>query len=140
MQYRMATPDDAHRLAEMNQWLIADEGHRNRMSLGELTERMRGWLENDYRAVIFDEPEGWVGYALFRTEPDWIYLRQFFIRKDRRRKGLGREAIEWLSTNVWSDAARLRLDVLINNTAGLAFWKSLGFKGYCLTMERGVRR
>ena len=136
MKYCMATPADAPRLAQMNGWLIADEGHRNPMSLDELTWRMRRWLENEYRAVIFEEPEACVGYALFKEEPDWIYLRQFFICKDRRRQGLGRAAIEWLSTNVWSDPARLRLDVLINNVAGLAFWKSLGFTEYCLTMER----
>ena len=123
----------------MNQCLIADEGHRNRMSLDELSERMRGWLENEYRAVVFDKEGACVGYALFKEEPDWIYLRQFFIHKDWRRQGLGREAINWLSTNVWPNAARLRLDVLVNNSAGLAFWKSLGFTEYCLTMERESR-
>jgi GNAT superfamily N-acetyltransferase len=136
MHYRIATLDDAALLAQMNQGLILDEGHRNRMSLDELTQRMRGWLEREYRAAIFADGEVCVGYALFKEELDWVYLRQFFIRKDRRRQGLGSAAIEWLSTNVWANAARLRLDVLVNNSAGVAFWKSLGFTEYCLTMER----
>jgi GNAT superfamily N-acetyltransferase len=121
----------------MNRSLIVDEGHRNRMSLDELSERMRGWLEGEYRAVIFDEEGTCVGYALFKQAPDWIYLRQFFVRQDRRRQGVGRAAIKWLSTNVWPGPARLRLDVLVNNAAGLAFWKSVGFEEYCVTMERG---
>ncbi|HWB13620.1 MAG TPA: GNAT family N-acetyltransferase [Pirellulales bacterium] len=138
MQYRVATLDDAPLLAEMNQCLILDEGHQNRMSLDELTQRMRGWLEKEYRAVIFDKGDTCVGYALFKEEPAWVYLRQFFIRKECRRQGLGRAAIVWLSTNVWSQVGRVRLDVLVNNSTGIAFWKTLDFTEYCLTMERAL--
>ena len=134
--FRLATQDDAPALAEMNRCLIQDEGHRNAISLDQLTERMRRWLEAEYQAVMFYEEQQLVGYALFKHEPEWIYLRQFFICRDRRRQGLGRAAIEWLSANLSADRSRLRLDVLVNNSAGIAFWTSLGFTDYCLTMER----
>lgn len=139
MDFRLATPDDAPTLARMNQSLIQDEGHRNAMSLDELVERMRRWLEAEYQAVMFYDEQQLVGYVLFKVEPEWVYLRQFFIRRDRRRQGVGRAAIEWLSNNVWTDRSRLRLDVLVNNSVGIEFWKALGFTEYCLTMERMCR-
>jgi len=42
MDYRFATSDDAPMLAVMNQQLILDEGHRNRMTVPELEHRMAG--------------------------------------------------------------------------------------------------
>lgn len=136
MNYRLATLDDIAILAAMNHQLIRDEGHRNRLSIGELEERMRGWLEGDYQAVIFEDGGMAIGYALFKEEPEWWYLRQFFVVPSRRREGIGRQAIEWLLTNLWNDSKRIRLDVLVGNSIGIAFWRSLGFSDYCLTMER----
>jgi ribosomal protein S18 acetylase RimI-like enzyme len=40
MRYRNAAAADASELAQMNHQLIPDEGHRNRMSVNELEERM----------------------------------------------------------------------------------------------------
>jgi len=61
-----------------------DEGHRNRMSLPQLEDRMRAWLASDYKAVLFEDDQGITGYALFQEEPDRGYLRQFFIQSSRR--------------------------------------------------------
>jgi ribosomal protein S18 acetylase RimI-like enzyme len=36
---------------------------------------------------------------------------------------------------VWPREARLYLEVLTSNTRGLAFWRSLGFADYALTLE-----
>jgi hypothetical protein len=33
---------------------------------------------------------------------------------------------------------RVRRDVLVGNAGGIAFWRSLGFADYCLTMELEV--
>lgn len=135
MEYRSATPADAGLLAAMNLALIRDEGHRNRMTPQELESRMAGWLMSDYRAIVFEEPSAPVGYALFRDEPDHIYLRQFYVKPERRREGIGREAIQWLRANAWRDATQIRLDVLIGNEPAIAFWRAVGFGDYCLTME-----
>lgn len=135
MQFRLATLDDANRLAAMNQALIRDEGHRNPMSLAELEVRMAGWLAGEYRAAVFDDEAKPVGYALFRDEPDYVYLRQFYVTPERRRRRIGRSALEWLRGNVWGTARRLRVEVLIGNTAGIAFWRGVGFRDYCLTLE-----
>jgi hypothetical protein len=44
MTFHRATQDDCALLAELNHRLILDEGHRNRMTVPELEQRMRGWL------------------------------------------------------------------------------------------------
>ena len=126
-------------LARMNLQLIRDEGHRNRMSEGELLSRMQAWLAGDYRAVLFADDSQVLGYALFRTEEEFVYLRQLFVRAENRRQGVGRAAIDWLRNNVWGQAPRIRVDVLSGNARAIAFWRSLGFEDYCLTLERPVR-
>lgn len=133
--YRTATPRDADVLARMNAQLIRDEGHRNPMSASELETRMRGWLESEYEAVLFEQEDEPVGYALYRKESDHIYLRQLFVVPGRRRSGIGRQAIVWLRENRWASAACVRLDVLVGNETGRAFWRAVGFDDYCVTME-----
>lgn len=98
---------------------------------------MRGFLAGEYSAYLFEDDGGVVGYALFRWEPDHVYLRQFYVERDRRRGGIGRAAMGWLRANAWKDSPRLRLEVLCHNTAAIAFYRSLGFMDYCLTMEIG---
>jgi GNAT superfamily N-acetyltransferase len=140
MNYRFATAADAPVLARLNHQLIRDEGHRNAMSADELKARMQSWLGGEYQAVLFKDGEGIAGYALFKRDPEWIYLRQFFVEPARRRKGIGTAAFEWLVANAWSEVPRVRLDVLVGNAAGIEFWRSLGFADYCITMERPLKK
>jgi ribosomal protein S18 acetylase RimI-like enzyme len=133
--FRHATPADATPLAEMNHRLIRDEGHRNRMTVPELRERMEGWLRGEYSATVFEVAGVAAGYALFRRESEFVYLRQFYVAPEHRRRGIGRAALAWLRADAWRDAPRIRLDVLVNNPAGIAFWRAVGFRDYCLTME-----
>jgi GNAT superfamily N-acetyltransferase len=135
MRCRNATVEDAPVLAQMNHQLIRDEGHRNRMSVDELAQRMRHWLEGEYQAVLIEDREEIVGYALFKREAEWVYVRQFFVRSERRRQGIGRAAWAWLCESKWRESPRIRLDVLVGNVVAIQFWRSLGFEDYCLTME-----
>lgn len=135
MHYRFASPEDSEQLARMNLRLISDEGHRNPMGIPQLAERMAGWLLGEYQAVLFEEDSTPVGYALFRHEPEFVYLRQLFVIPERRRHGIASDALIWLWANAWQSAPRLRIDVLIGNAAGLKFWRSAGFSEYCITME-----
>jgi GNAT superfamily N-acetyltransferase len=134
LKFQEASASDIGLLAEWNHQLIRDEGHRNPMTVEQLAERMREWLDGEYRAVIFSEDDP-VAYALFREEEDRIYLRQFFVRRDRRRSGVGRTAFGILRKEFWPSGVRLTVDVLCRNTAGVAFWHSLGYQDYCLTLE-----
>jgi GNAT superfamily N-acetyltransferase len=135
MDYRFATINDASTLAALNHALIRDEGHRNQMSLAELEIRMAEWLGGEYRAVLFEESGETVGYALFRKDAEHVYLRQFFVIAERRRRGLGRGALGWLRTNAWGGERRIRVDVLVGNARAIDFWRATGFQDYCLTLE-----
>lgn len=135
MRYRFALPEDSDQLARMNLHLIADEGHSNPMDIPHLSERMAGWLQGEYQAVLFEENNTPVGYALFRHEPEFVYLRQLFVVPERRRQGIASNALFWLWANAWQLAPRLRIDVLVGNAAGREFWRSAGFTEYCITME-----
>jgi hypothetical protein len=44
MQYRIATAEDSPTLAELNNQLIRDEGHRNPMTIVHLDERLRNLM------------------------------------------------------------------------------------------------
>src|SRR5471032_688494 len=93
---RAASVADADVIASMNAQLIRDEGHRNEMTVPQLAERMADWLRGDYQAHLFDLESKVVGYALYRIEPEHIYLRQLFVEPALRRQGVGRNALEWL--------------------------------------------
>ena len=133
--YRFASPEDADIIAPMNSQLIRDEGHRNPMDIPQLRDRMAAWLHGEYQAVLFEQDGSTVGYALFKSEPDFIYLRQLFVAPAFRRSGVARAALAWLWSNAWSSAQRLRIDVLVGNVAALQFWRKVGFSDYCVTME-----
>ena len=135
MNYRFCTSPDASLLALLNLGLIRDEGHRNPMGVAELEARMTGWLKGEYQAVLFEKEGTAAGYALFRRDPEFVMLTQFFVIPELRRQGVGRNAIDWLRANVWADAPALRVEVLFGNSAGRAFWRVMGFEDYCVTME-----
>jgi len=135
MIFRRATSDDSAPLAELNYQLIRDEGHRNRMTVPELEQRMRGWLASEYAVVIFEDGKEVIAYALYREQPEEIYLRQLFVVRNRRRQGIGRQAFEILRSKVWPTNKRLTVEVLVQNEAAVAFWRVVGYKDYCLTLE-----
>jgi|HubBroStandDraft_6_1064221.scaffolds.fasta_scaffold33547_2 predicted acetyltransferase len=136
MRHRFASSTDTQILGELNHQLICDEGHRNRMSIPELVTRIEKWLASGYRASIFEDDSGVLAYALYREEEDHLYLRQFFVQRHQRRNGVGRQCIQTLVTEFWPQDKRITVNVLCRNHAGTAFWRSVGFSDYCLTLER----
>ncbi|MDO9557853.1 MAG: GNAT family N-acetyltransferase [Coriobacteriia bacterium] len=135
VEFHFASAADAPTLAQMNAELIRDEGHRNSMTIPELEQRMRGWLDGEYRAVVFEDDGQSLGYALYREDSDHFYLRQLFVSESRRRQGIASAALDWLRANAWAGVPRVRVEVLVGNAAGLEFWHSVGFEDYCLTLE-----
>ena len=135
LAHRVATSDDIPVLARLNQELIEDEGHRNRMALPELGARMRSLLDGDYTATLFYRDRELVAYGLWRSEPEWVYLRQFFVARGFRCRGIGSQAIRVLTSEVWPSDKRIRVDALIGNRPALDFWRSVGFVDYLITLE-----
>ena len=136
LHWERATVEDSPLLAALNLELITDEGHHNPMSVAELEVRMRGWLSTEYRAVLFRHEQRVVAYALFRND-EWsrVYVRQFFVVRDARRRGIGRTAIELFKREVVPAATPVVLEVLTKNAAGRAFWAATGFREYCLALK-----
>ena len=105
------------------------------MTLPQLWERMKGWLEGEYKAVIFEIGSDPVAYALYKESATEIYLRQLFVKRGDRRQGIGREAVGILRKQVWPLGKRLTVEVLTANVPAVAFWRSVGYTDYCLTLE-----
>jgi GNAT superfamily N-acetyltransferase len=135
VKFRFATLEDCALVAELNHQLIRDEGHRNRMTVPELAERMKGWLSSEYRVVLYEEDGKVVAYALFREQSEEIYLRQLFVVRDRRGQGIGRRAVDILRNQIWPAGKRLTVDVLVSNKRAVKFWRSVGYTDYSLTLE-----
>lgn len=135
MHHRFATSEDNPILAELNHQLIQDEGHRNSMTIPELAERMRGWLAADYRATVFEDDSGILAYALYREEQESIYLRQLFVQRHKRRLGIGRQCMKILFSEIWPQDKRITVEVLSQNSAGIGFWRKVGFTDYSLSLE-----
>ena len=136
MRYRKATIDDLSLLTKLNKQLVVDERHRHRFwSMSKFEERMREFLAGKYQGIIFEDDGKTVAYALFCDNGDHIYLRQFFVSRDCRRKGIGREAVEVLKKHIWPKDKRITVGVLSHNKAGYAFWKAVGFKDHAIELE-----
>ena len=125
--------EDIKELAILNKQLIEDEKSDNPMSVGELGERMTGFINGDYDAFFFKEDGVTVGYALVRRACVPPYLRQFFIAREYRRRHFGKQAFEKLMKCLSMDS--VTIDVLPWNERGLRFWKSLGFNETCVSMK-----
>ncbi len=135
MEYRFGTDEDLDLLADWNWQLIRDEGHRNSMAIPQLRERMRGWLAGEYKAVIFMVESDPVAYALFKEGMKEIHLRQLFVKRDCRRQGHGRKAMDILKSQIWPRQMRWTVEVLAANDTSVAFWRSVGYRDYSLTLE-----
>ncbi len=135
MKFHKATLKDSQLIAEMNYQMIKDQKHRNSMNVTQLNRRMKKWLAGDYGAYLFLNEGKTIGYCLFHKTKEFMYVRQFYIEKTSRRRGLGLMALNWLRKNVWKKENRFRLDVLVGNERAIRFWEAAGFTKYCLTME-----
>jgi ribosomal protein S18 acetylase RimI-like enzyme len=127
------TQADVTELSRLNRMLIEDEQADNPMSLPELEQRMAGFLAGDYNAFFFAAEGNRVGYALVDQMKTPPYLRHFFICRDCRRLGYGREAFFALLSHL--RISEIDLDVYVWNHRGLAFWESLGFSKRCINMR-----
>ena len=135
MEIVRAELTDAERLAELNQHLIEDERHPNPMGITQLIERMREWLTTDYICHIAKQNGRIVAYCLYRDEGGHYYMRQLYVDRAHRRKGIATQLLDWLYENVWTDK-RVRLDVLAHNEDAVAFYKRYGFRIGVFRMEK----
>jgi GNAT superfamily N-acetyltransferase len=134
VSWRLAAHGDVPLLARWNAELVEDERGRHPLSMDGYAERMRGFLAGEYRAVIFSEDGAPAAYALYAPEPGGVHLRQIFVARERRGRGVGRRAVETLRREVLPPGTRVTVDVLAWNDGALAFWRAIGFADYSVRM------
>ncbi len=142
IRLRAASPDDVGLLADMNKRLIEDEGSSNPLDREQLQARMRNWLEADWKADFLMCGEETAGYALYRfKENDYhpgikeVYLRQYFVGREHRGKGLGLQGVALLKELRFKGVATIEIDVLEENRLGKSFWLRAGFEPYACNMR-----
>jgi len=118
--------EDIQLLAKLNQMLIEDERAETKLSLPQLESRMADFIKSEYKAFLIYENEEIIGYALCNMQKEPIYLRQFFVCRDKRRKGYGRQAFQTLLDHL--NTKEIDIDVYVWNESGIAFWESIGFE------------
>jgi GNAT superfamily N-acetyltransferase len=144
LSIRPATSLDLPVLAAMNKALIEDEGSRNPMTLFELERRMEMWLRGEWNVDLLLDGAETVGYGIYQLQRDEydgtavVFVRQYYIVRERRREGLGRALFEMLAQERFPAEGAMVLDVLAHNSGGRAFWDALGFEPYAYTMKRDV--
>ena len=136
MQHRCATGADLDLLAAWNRLLNEDERAENLLDVEALRERMRGFLAGEYRAEIFEEAGVPVGYALFRPDENGVHLRQLFVERAQRRRGIGRGIVECLHAEIFPRGVRVTVEVLVHNERALAFWRAVGFADHAVALVR----
>ena len=135
MTINRADASDAEELAELNRQLIEDERHPNPMTRAELAERMIRWMEEGYTCYVARSGGVTAGYCLFRDEGNHYYLRQLFVARCQRRRGIATALMDWMYANVWSGKP-VRLDVFAHNEEAVAFYRGYGFRVAVLRMEK----
>ena len=140
MTFRFANGSDLPVVAQMNRELLQSERLASDPSECELLDRLAKWMTEGQRIILFDSESQPVGYALFsfgeRLGEQLVYLRHFFIRKEHRRKGYGRKAMEHLESEIWPRGVPVYVDTNSGNRVALEFWKSLHFEVFSLTLVR----
>jgi len=132
------TLEDVPQLALLNKRLIEDEKSNNMMTINELEERMRSFLNSEYDAYFFEIQEKIVGYALVKNACIPLYLRQFLIIREYRKNHYGTRAFRALLEYLEVDS--IDIEVLPWNEPGMCFWESLGFREMSryMRLERNI--
>jgi ribosomal protein S18 acetylase RimI-like enzyme len=135
MKIRHATLDDIPFLAEFNHQLQEDERAPRLMSNMELVDRLTGWMEADYEAVLFELPGVSVAYALYRPTEEGMYIRQFCVLRSHQRRALGRRAIALFRKEIIAANQALYLEAYVHNEEAIAFWQALGFRQHTISFR-----
>ena len=135
MEIIRAELTDVERLAELNKCLIEDEQHPNPMDIAQLTQRMKEWLATEYSCYLVKQYGHIIAYCLYGDDGGHYYMRQLYVDRAHRRKGIATQLLDWLYENVWIEK-KVRLDVLAHNEEAVAFYKRYGFRIGVFRMEK----
>lgn len=120
-------------------------GSQNPFTQSDLERRFKEWMETgEWSVDLICEHERMVGYVVYQQRPDYypdervVFVRQFFVKNEYRRQGVGRKAFEQLVRTRFPKGCAVQLDVVAGNSIGQKYWSALGFEPYAVLMKRRV--
>lgn len=133
MHIRVATPEDAAAIA-----LIYNQGIEDRIATFETRPRtpedVQTWFDGAHPVVVAEDETGVIAFAstsTYRSRDCYAGIAECsaYVRRDVRRKGVGRAVLSALITaaeeaGFWKLVSR----VFVDNTASRALIGSLGFR------------
>jgi len=135
MNYRFAELADVPSLAEASMQFVIDTGASVRPHPAELERLWTQRLGTEDRAVLFEVDGRPAAYALYRPVGDIIRLEQFWVRREKRGRGIGRSAFLLLREEILAPGLRIQVEAPSGSTGAIAFFRAMGFGDYAVTLE-----
>lgn len=135
LSYTRAQDSDVPMLAKLNADLLQAQNVESGMTLDALEVRMREFLAAEYQAVLFVYHEKVVGYALFKLEPKFAFIRHIYVDTSAGKKVRVDTAFQSLRKGELQAYASIRLDVPEGNKESLQLWESMGFQPRSVRLE-----
>src|SRR5690554_2110271 len=90
LEIKKCTQKDYGKLADLKKQLAQDEQDVYPLSDAELESSIKRYLRSGYQAVVFVDRKSIVGYALVKMNVYPYCLREFFVRREYRKKAYGK--------------------------------------------------
>jgi len=141
MELQKAVIEDCDELVQMNTQLVIDEQYDVILPEDKMIERMKDFIQGSvYDCYLMVHDRVVCGYCLVDKTKNPLYLRHLFVKKEHRRKGYGKTAIQMLLNMYKTDA--LDIEVMAWNANALKFYESIGFTprfiGMRISKERQI--
>ena len=139
MELQKAVIEDCVELVQMNNQLVIDEQYDVILPEDKMIERMKDFIQGSvYDCYLMIHDSVHCGYCLVDKTKNPLYLRHLFVKKEHRRKGCGKTAIQMLLQMYKTDS--LDIEVMAWNANALKFYESIGFKPRFIGMRISKER
>lgn len=126
MELQKAVIEDCDELVKMNTQLIIDEQFDVILPQDKMIERMKDFIQGSvYDCYLMVHDNVVCGYCLADKTKTPLYLRHLFVKKEHRRKGFGKQAIQMLLQMYKTGS--LDIEVMAWNANAIKFYESIGF-------------
>ncbi|HTT12098.1 MAG TPA: GNAT family N-acetyltransferase [Burkholderiaceae bacterium] len=142
IKIRLASPQDAHRIAAMSRDLI-EQG----LGWSWKDERvLRSIRDKDTNVAVACDASMPVGFGIMKYKEEEGHLMLFAVRDSHRRRGIGSTLMAWFErTALVAGIGVIRLEARLANGEARAFYHRLGYaeikivRGYYCGVESAVR-
>ena len=94
----------------------------------DCVEELRSYLKKDYPIFAISDNGKYIGYCVLRIDSDVVFLESIFVRKENRRKGVGKILLD-KAANIAEEYGNetLYMSVHPNNDEMLGFLRNNGY-------------